>query len=527
MRTKTIPSKPVAKSRSLRIGRQPNRRWMHLAVPAAIVLAVALCPPAAADAAGLRAGVAKVEITNTEAKPVNDPLYVKALVLKDDATTAVIITVDAVAIGEIGPIKNDYLPTVRRQLEQELNIQPTNVLVGASHCHGSVCADVAERTVRAVKQASQNLVPVRVGAGVGHEDRIMENRRLKLKNGREADVRHAYSLPPDEAVAAVGPVDPQIGILRLDRQDGRTLAVVYNFACHPIQGVPGGGNTADLVGFASAAIENCLGDGAMALFLQGCAGDVNPVFYKDVAHLRDAEPLGNMLGLSTIKALKKIRTGDNGTLKVLSEVVALPRADLAGRIAAMEAEQTRLLQSLRGTSLNLKTFLPLAVRYSLSSEYPSYYSHAYMYEEMMGKDHLKRLDAENRRNMEQYVRNIHVMEELTRLQTNLNLLKKHQAANAAAGKRTIDVELTAMRIGDFVLVSFPGELTVQIGLNIKKASPHKLTFVAGCANGYIYYCPTAEQLKNVGGAQEDSDCLLAPEWQKLYEHKVAEMLKEL
>ena len=73
----------------------------------------------------------------------------------------------------------------------------------------------------------------------------------------------------------------------------------------------------------------------------------------------------------------------------------------------------------------------------------------------------------------------------------------------------------------------PGELTVQIGLNIKKASPHDLTFVAGYSNGYIYYAPTSEQLKNVGGAQEDSDCLLAPEWQKIYEFKVAEILAKL
>ena len=32
---------------------------------------------------------------------------------------------------------------------------------------------------------------------------------------------------------------------------------------------------------------------------------------------------------------------------------------------------------------------------------------------------------------------------------------------------------------------------------------------------------------NVGGAQEDSDCLLAPDWQKLFESKVLQMLKKL
>jgi hypothetical protein len=249
--------------------------------------------------------------------------------------------------------------------------------------------------------------------------------------------------------------------------------------------------------------------------------------YKDVANPRDAEPLGNLLGLSTVRALRGIECTDDAELRVVHEIIELPRADLAERIADMEAEQSKLLHSLRPTSLNLKTFLPLVVKYSLSSESPSYYSHRYLHEEMLGRDHLKRLDAENRRNMERYVRNIYVMEELTRLQINLDLLKKHQARNQAAEKRTIDVELWGLRIGRFVLVSFPGELTVQIGLNIKRASPHELTFVAGCANGYIYYAPTAEQLKNVGRAQEDSDCLLVPEWQKVYEARVAEMLKGL
>ncbi|MDD4872733.1 MAG: hypothetical protein PHR77_19445 [Kiritimatiellae bacterium] len=480
-----------------------------------------------AGAAPLRAGVAKVDITNPERTTRNDGLWVKALVLSDDKTTAVIITVDAVAIAEIGAIKNDYLPNIRAQLEKDLNIKQAYVLVNASHCHGVVCKDVEQRTVQAVKEAFQKMVPVNVGAGVGYEDRIMENRRLKLKNGKEADVRHAYSLPPDEEVAGVGPVDPEIGILRLDRKDGQTLAVVYNFACHPIIGVPSGSNTADITGFASRVIEDNLNEGAIALFLQGCAGDINPALYKDVNNPRDAEPLGNMLGLSTLKALRKIRSNENAPLTVMNETLALPRADLEKIISAKETELVQLLHSLRGTSLNLKTFMSLAVKYNLSSEFPSYYSHRYLRDKMVGKDDLQKLDAENRKNMAQYLKNIYVMEELTRLQTNLALLKKHQAQNVAAGKKTIDVEVLGLRVGDFVLVTFPGELSVQIGMNIKKRSPHEQTFVAAYSNGYIYYTPTVEQLANVGGAQEDSDCILAPEWQQLFENKVADILKKL
>lgn len=480
-----------------------------------------------ANAGQLLAGVAKVEVTSKKGLPANDPLYVKALVIKNDVTTAVIITVDAVAIGEIGPIGNDYLGKVRTRLQKELKIAPESVMANASHCHGIVCADIDDKTVEAVKKAAEKMVPVRIGVGVGHENRISENRRLGLKNGKEVDVRHAYSMPPDEEVAAVGPIDPQIGILRLDKQDGQTLAVVYNFACHPIMGVPNGENTADIVGYASKVIENNLSDGTIALFVQGCGGDINPVLYKDVNQPRNAEPLGNMLGLSALQAIRKIKCVETGPLKVLNESIQLPRADNTERINALLAEQTRLLKSLKGTTLNLKTFLELAVKYNLSTEFPSYYSHRYLHEKSIGRDDLSKLDEANRKNLKAYIENIATMEQLTRLQINLALLRKHQATNLAAARKPLEVEMTALRIGDFVLVTFPGELTVEIGLNIKKSSPHKTTFVAGYTNGYIYYTPTAKQLQNVGGAQEDSDCLLAPEWEKLFYDRVAAMLKKL
>jgi hypothetical protein len=480
-----------------------------------------------AKPAQLVAGVAKVEITNKKVFPTNDPLYVKALVIKNDVTTAVIITVDAVAIGEIGSIGNDYLGKVRTKLQNEHKIAPESVMVNASHCHGNVCADVDEKTVEAVKKAAEKMVPVRVGVGVGHENRISENRRLKLKNGKEADVRHAYSMPPDEEVGAVGPIDPQICILRLDREDGQTLAVVYNFACHPIMGVPNGGNTADIVGFASRVIENNLSDGTIALFVQGCGGDINPALYKDVNQPRNAEPLGNMLGLSALEAIRKIKCVAGGSLKVLHETIKLPRADNTERIDALLGEQARLLKSLHGTSLNLKTFLELAVKYNLSKEFPSYYSHHYFHEKMIGRDDFSKLDEANRKNVKAYIENVTIMEQLTRLQTNLALLRKHQATNLAAGRKPLEAEMLALRIGDFVVVTFPGELTVEIGLSIKKTSPHKITFVAGYTNGYIYYTPTAKQLQNVGGAQEDSDCLLAPEWESIFYDNVARMLKKL
>lgn len=528
MNTKTHASASLRRPRLLAACRQRLRLPLGLATVLAAWAALGPWANAPANAAQLWAGVAKVEITDREAAPVNDPLYAKALVLKDEATTVVLITVDAVAIGQIGRIGNDFLPNVRSQLEQQLNIPPANVLINASHCHGIVCRDVEQRTIQAVQDAWQTLEPVRVGAGAGCEDRIMENRRLKLADGSEADVRHAYALPPDEHVVAIGPVDPEIGLLRLDKESGQPLAIVYNFACHPIQGVPSRGNTADISGFASRVIEENLGEGTVALFLQGCAGDVNPVQYKDVHNPRDAEPLGNLLGLSALRALRKIQPREDQRLQIVHQVLALPRAtDLEQRIARLQAEQSQLLQSLKGTSLNLKTFLPLYVQYQLAPDFPSSASHRYLHDQALGRQDLAKLDAENRANLEAYLRNIQIMEQLTRVQINLNLLQMHQAQHAAAGSQTLDAEVVGLRVGEFVLVTFPGELSVQIGLNIKHRAPAEFTFVAGYTNGYIYYTPTAEQRNNPGHAQEDCDCLLDSAWQPLFEERVAAILEQL
>ncbi len=492
------------------------------------ILTAFLLAPLAAEADPIQAGVSKVEITDRDAGPVNDPSYVKALVLKEGRNIAVIVTVDAVAIGEIGRIGNGYLTKVRAQLQKELGIPPTNVLINASHCHSVVRGDTDALTVQAVKAAWRSMVPVTVGAGTGHEARISENRRLKMKDGSEVDMRRAYAMPRDDAVAGVGPIDPQIGLLRLDREDGKPLAVLYNFACHPIMNPPSTGNSADFPGFASKVIEESLGEGAIALFVQGCGGDINPVRYKDVQHPPSAEPLGTMLGLSVLRALKQIETKSSDELKILNEIIALPRGtDLERRIVAIQAEQSKLLTALKPTDINFKTFLPLFVQQKISPDFPSFYSQGYLHDQALGRQNLLKLDDANRRSVDAYLENIQAMERLTRLNVNLALLRQHLAHNQAAGKPTLDVEIAGVRIGDFTLVTFPGELTVEIGLNIKRRALAPFTFVAGYCNGYIYYLPTQKQRGNTGYAQEDCDCLVAPEWEELFEAKALEILKSL
>ena len=497
------------------------------------------------SAGNLRAGLGKSDITRRKTDEVmgdmavkaalgmatqgeikiHDPLYAKALVLDDGTTRAAIISMDVIAIGGLGEIKDDFLPTVRAEIERGLNISGKNILINASHNHlvgGQICDDVVEKAVEAARHACANLVPVRIGVGRGKEDRITMNRRIRLKNGKVWTERHANPSPEDEDVAGVGPIDPDIGVLRVDTLDDRPFAVVYNFAAHPYTGASGGGVTAELPGFTSKVIEQNLGNGAMALFLQGAAGDITEIYYKEINRPRNAEPLGMMLGLSTLDAWRGVRTGD-GSIKVISETLELPRrTDISERVKALEEEQGRLLESLAQTSLNFKAFLPLYVKYRLNPEFPSYYAYWYKQQQLMGQTDLALLDAENRRNIEKYLGNIYAMERLARIQVNLSLLKERQAMNEKSGSATLTIEVQIVKVGDFVLVTFPGELFAEIGLNIKRASPHKNTFIAAYSNGYIHYAPTDDAFDEWD--YEDTNCLLGRGWQQIYEKEVARVL---
>lgn len=151
----------------------------------------------------LCAGVGKSEIsTHCKDVRVNDPLYAKALVLDDGNTKIAILSMDAVAIGGICDIKDDFLDKLRSRIQSELGIDAKNVLVNATHTHtvGPMLCDDQEqldKTFEAVSQACKNMVEVKVGSGMGYEDRIMINRTLRLKNGLHWTIRQANPCPPD------------------------------------------------------------------------------------------------------------------------------------------------------------------------------------------------------------------------------------------------------------------------------------------------------------------------------------------
>ncbi len=97
--------------------------------PLSLILTFAVTCPSNWAFSQMRAGIAKVDITNREAGPVNDPLYAKAVVFEVNKRRVVIASVDAVAIGEIGYIKNNFMQNVREQLQSRWQIDSTDFFV--------------------------------------------------------------------------------------------------------------------------------------------------------------------------------------------------------------------------------------------------------------------------------------------------------------------------------------------------------------------------------------------------------------
>ena len=53
------------------------------------------------------------------------------------------------------------------------------------------------------------------------------------------------------------PLDPTVSVLRVDSTDGAPLAILVNYACHPVVFGPTISNTsADFVGVMARAVEN-------------------------------------------------------------------------------------------------------------------------------------------------------------------------------------------------------------------------------------------------------------------------------
>lgn len=469
---------------------------------------------------------------------IDDPLFVKALVLDDGSSKFTLITMDVTAVGcrtisqnILDDSADDFIPNLRNRLLKELGIPANNVTVCASHTHPpgrTLCNDQEQlqRTFEAVEQACQNMTPVVIGVGSGHDDRLTINRAC-----REKSSLHNLASPfmPDEEVEGLGPVDPEIGVIRIDRLDGSPLAVVYNFASHILYSSPEDNISAGFPGVTSGFLEKSLGDNMMAFFIQGALGDVIEASTPttDSINPRSACETGLMLTQSILEAYNEIKPSQTN-LKVISITVKLPlRSDIPDVMAALKQQQAGLI-ALMGDNklrLNFKSFLQLYLQYALHPDFPAQYALRYMRADQIGDPAIRAMDRRNRIDMGYYLNNVSNMEKISRNEFKMQTLQKHREIIDTLGTKTVSAEIQGIKIGESVIITAPMEVLTEIGLNVKKNSPFQHTYIASITNGYLHYSPPASYYPL--GSYEVIECLLAPEWEAIFEKAVQNIFSQL
>lgn len=310
-------------------------------LPVLCALFVGLLPVTTARAAepssGLWAGTAKVDITPPEAAAVNlagqplrprDPLFARVLVLKDANTSLAIVSLDLIVFASEKVV-----------VEARAKWGVDHVILSATHTHAAMAprgmlikppaapdwtrdprgpghavdwsrlsddpwyAATEAKVVAAIGQAMQKLFPARLAAGKGRYDSayMAHNRRL-VGPTRVSPLWENPDRRPTQ------PVDPTVGVLRIEDLTGKPRAFAVHYACHPVALMSAGVMSRDYPGALVDHLEQQLGSDCMGMFLQGASGDLDPY---DLHNLRGDNRfnISQQSGIALARAALRIAEG--------------------------------------------------------------------------------------------------------------------------------------------------------------------------------------------------------------------------
>ena len=272
----------------------------------------------------LRAGLARVELTPSGSMPmygyanrkcgpangVHDPLFAKVLVLATGDTRIAIVTMD------IGSLVSKSL---NREVADKLGIPV--LLLAASHTHSGpsflppsvnddafaespYLKEIEGKIFGAVKEAAASTFPARLGIGRGSVQ-LGYNRLLVRDDGRARAVFDNLERIP------YGPVDPEFVLLRVEDTNGNARALLVHYACHAVvMGPTSCKYSADWPGVMQSKLESEL-SGTQVMFVQGGAGDINPLFQgrtgKEDEDFATMQKMGELMAAAVFRSTRAIK----------------------------------------------------------------------------------------------------------------------------------------------------------------------------------------------------------------------------
>jgi len=391
------------------------------------------------SASALRAGVAAINITPAvgdvhyrgPSTGVLDPLLAKAIVFRQGQERAALVFCDVIGISI------DRSDAVRKLAAERTGIPYENICIAATHTHTGrfsqkASDEMIQRIARAVVEAQAVARPVKLQVAVTKQHGLAFHRRFVMKDG---SVRMNPGFQNPDIVRPAGPVDREVGILLLrSPKDERPIASLTVFAMH-LDTVGGSQYSADYPYFLEQSLQEEVGQDFVSVFGTGTCGNIN---HFDVSkpgpqkgHQETTKYLGETLAATVIAALPDLKDVMRPSLAVRSATVQAPLQEYTER----ELAWARLPDDQRGPLVQERPFL-------------------------------QRFRASKIRSL---------------------------ASMRQRWGDTLPMEVQVFRLGeDVAIVALPGEVFVELGLAIKRASPFKMTLVIELANNSPAYIPTRE-----------------------------------
>jgi len=381
---------------------------------------------------------------------VHDDMCARALVLDDGQTPVAVVSLDIAAIAA------EMTDRVRELVAAQTSIPQANILLNCSHTHTTPhtawFTAAGDGKLSAGQHAYREAFPHYVAGAI-----------IEAWHNREnAAIGAASMMVPGITINRRDPalpIDPELGVIRVDGADGRPLACLVNYACH---GTAVGAHyldwTADFPGYLARTVEENE-PGCACLFLQGAEGDIHPwdwyfgnpnPRFGDTYEGGGAERLGMAIAGGALNLLCQIETDETVAITFASANIALPPRPISW--TAEEAE-TYLAQLEATTPPYEEEIIPDGCPGCLSAQtFPDLYR-------LYGA--------------------------------------RHEATFARNHPAVIDAELNVLRVNDIILATNSGELFNELGTEIKDRSPYPHTFVLSLTNGSIIYIPTREAAEPV------------------------------
>ncbi len=301
------------------------------------------------ETANLMTGTAKVDITPPEKDAVNlagqplrkrDSLYARVVVLKDQKVSLAIVSVDLIVFSSLKVIT-----------EARKKWGVDHVILCATHTHAAMAprgllikppfspdwtrngkdpgttidwpalssdpwyAETEDKIIAAIGKAMNNLFAAKLISGKGpFESAYMaHNRRLVREGGPVLAMWENPDRRPTK------PIDPTVGVIRIDDLRGKPRALMVQYACHPVATMSAGMISRDFPGAMVDHIEQELGDDCMGMFLQGAQGDLDPY---DLHNLKGENRFNivRMAGISLAKGALKIASTLKETPKTATPI---------------------------------------------------------------------------------------------------------------------------------------------------------------------------------------------------------------